>query len=57
MTELDVTEAQLATAIKVPAGTVRGWKRGTHLPGGKNLLKLAAALRLNPSKLILGGTK
>lgn len=57
MAELEVTESQLATAINVPSGTVRGWKRGSHLPAGKNLLKLAAALRLNPSQLILGGSK
>ncbi len=54
MRAVDMSAAQIAVAIDVPASTVKTWAAGDALPSGDRLQKLAHALKMNPSTLLLG---
>lgn len=47
-----LTQGQLAKLCNVPYSTISRWELGTVIPGGKSLVKLAAALGCNISDLL-----
>jgi transcriptional regulator with XRE-family HTH domain len=56
MREVNLTATQIAVSIDVPVSTVKTWAAGDALPSSDRLTKLAHALKMNPSKLLLGTT-
>lgn len=47
-----LTQAQLAEAIGCSEHAINRWERALFKPSGKNLLKLAEALKCDPKELL-----
>ena len=47
-----LTQAQLAEAVGCSEHAINRWENGQFAPKGQNLLKLAAALKCDPQKLL-----
>lgn len=54
MSDIGITDNQLAVELNLPVSTVNGWMRGSCLPSGDRLPRLARALRINQTKLLVG---
>ncbi|SMG60196.1 helix-turn-helix domain-containing protein [Cedecea sp. NFIX57] len=52
--ELDISQQQLADAVRVSHVTIFKWESGETEPRGKNLFKLSKALKCSPTWLLYG---